>query len=138
LAGNGHVDQGRCPDIDAFLMVNLPSGCSPTKVNRKSTGSENLRNGKQLLRLMRNDTSFCHEGTLKWGIIHHERVSDKTLKAGSWIGLRTLRRNHKPGAERFQGVDGRWWLRHQVIGKIPFRQGTFVSGQLVHLSSDDD
>jgi hypothetical protein len=28
-----------------------------------------------------------------------------------------LRRNHKPGAERFQGVDGRWWLRHQVIDK---------------------
>jgi hypothetical protein len=39
-----------------------------------------------------------------------------------------VRRKHKPGAERFQGVDGRWWLRHQVIDKIPFRQGIFVSG----------
>jgi len=130
LAGNGHVDQGRCPDIDAFLMVNLPSGCSPTKVNRKSTGSENLRMD-QTMHLMRNDTSFYSGGTLEWGIIHHERVSDKTLKAGSWTGLRSLRRNHKPGAEQFQGVDGRWWLRHQVIDKNSLRQGIFVSGQLV-------
>jgi hypothetical protein len=45
LAGNGHVDQGRCPDIDAFLTVNLLSGCTPTKVKRKSTGSGNLRGG---------------------------------------------------------------------------------------------
>jgi hypothetical protein len=79
LAGNGHVDQGRCPDIDAFLMVNRPSGCSPTKVNRKSTGSENLRNGKQAVAPDEEGYFVSpRRNPEERGIIHHERVSDKT------------------------------------------------------------
>jgi hypothetical protein len=67
---------------------------------------------------------------------HSSRAcSDKTLKAGSWIGLRNLQRNRKPGAEQFRASIGAGG------SVIRFRQKSFSTRDfclltLIHLSSD--
>jgi len=128
LAGNGHVDQGRCPDIDAFLVVNLPSGCTLPRSTVKAQRVEISATANQRpLHLMRKILRFAAMEPEETGNHSSRACSDKTLKAGSWRGLRSVRRDHKPGTEQFQGVDGRWWLRHQVIDKNSLHDKGFLS-----------
>ena len=79
MAGNGHVDQGRCPDIDLFLTINLALGCRKRCVKRQGV---EVSAWIKTMRLMRKILCFTAKEPER-GITDQERVSDKTLKAGS-------------------------------------------------------
>jgi hypothetical protein len=105
------------------------------KMMRNKAGSGSLRSGIYTAAPDEERYFVVRRRNLETGNHSSRACLDKTLKAGSWIGLRYLQRNLKPGAEQFRASIGAGG------SVIRFRQKSFSTRDfclltLIHLSSD--